>query len=896
MTSLKIATWNLDGLSPNKDEVEILLNTHNIDILLVSETHFTANSNVKIKNYEIYATNHPDGTAHAGAAVIVKSNIKHFEQPQFKKSHIQAATIGIQDRNGTFNVSAVYSPPKHKITVEQYNELFNTLGVRFIVGGDWNAKNLYWGSRLTNTRGRELKKSLEKNNLKTISTAEPTNWPSDPNRLPDVIDFFIVKGLSRLFHKIQTCLDANSNHVPVILTIGTTAINITETVKLYNKRTDWVSFQELVHQRLDLQIALKTEPDIDKAAKTITTTIQECCWQCTPVTTERPLQRKVYSESIRLKINDKRRLRRVWHTSRHPSDKAAFNKAARELKTLITEANDTALQTYLEGLTATKATNHSLWGACKNFDRPLHHKPPLRTQDGGWARSGQTKAEEFAKHLSHVFKPNNALASADELDIDSILNQDFQLDRPLKPVTPSEVIRHIKSMDDNKAPGFDLVDKKVLGKLPRKAIVYLTILFNAILRVGYFPDLWKVSLIIMIHKPGKPPHEVTSYRPISLLPIMSKLFEKCLLYRLNSALREKSIIPDHQFGFRREHSTIEQVHRVCRKIRKSFEMKEYCSSAFLDIQQAFDKVWHKGLLCKIRSLLPHPFYGILKSYISNRIFQVRESDSTSGFHEITAGVPQGSVLGPVLHTLFTSDLPQSSDTTIATFADDTALLASNKCPVKASRMLQNSLIEVEKWLAKWRIAVSVTKSTHITFTLRKEDCAPVTLNGVQLPHQDTVKYLGMHLDRRLTWQKHIKTKRDEINLRYKGLYWLMGRNSKLAMDNKILIYKTMIKPIWTYGIQLWGAACATNLMIVQRVQNNILRQISNAPWFLKTTELHEILDMATVKQEITSYGDKYKARLHKHPNQLAEQLTIPETIRRLKRKRDILDQDSQHVD
>lgn len=158
MTSLNIATWNLDGLSPNKDEVEILLNTHNIDVLLVSETHFTANSSVKIRNYEIYAANHPDGTAHAGAAVIVKSNIKHFEQPQFSKPHIQAATIQIQDRNGTFNVSSVYSPPKHKITVEQYNELFNTLGQRFIVGGDWNAKNLHWGSRLTNTRGRELKK------------------------------------------------------------------------------------------------------------------------------------------------------------------------------------------------------------------------------------------------------------------------------------------------------------------------------------------------------------------------------------------------------------------------------------------------------------------------------------------------------------------------------------------------------------------------------------------------------------------------------------------------------------------------------------------------------------------------------------------------------------------
>lgn len=108
MASLKIATWNPDGLSPNVEKVEVLLHSHNIDILLVSETHLTDNNSIHIRNYNIYSTNHPDGTAHAGAAVIVKSNIKHYEQQRFKKPHIQAASVAIDDRNGTFNVSAIY--------------------------------------------------------------------------------------------------------------------------------------------------------------------------------------------------------------------------------------------------------------------------------------------------------------------------------------------------------------------------------------------------------------------------------------------------------------------------------------------------------------------------------------------------------------------------------------------------------------------------------------------------------------------------------------------------------------------------------------------------------------------------------------------------------------------
>jgi hypothetical protein len=109
----------------------------------------------------------------------------------------------------------------------------------------------------------------------------------------------------------------------------------------------------------------------------------------------------------------------------------------------------------------------------------------------------------------------------------------------------------------------------------------------------------------MINKPEKSAHETSSYRPISLTPLLSKLWEKILLARLRPHVEE--IIPSHQFGFRKSHSTVEQMHRVYQAIRLSFERKEYCTAAFLDVQQAFDRVWHDGLLCKIKQMLPHSF-------------------------------------------------------------------------------------------------------------------------------------------------------------------------------------------------------------------------------------------------------------------------------------------------
>lgn len=307
--------------------------------------------------------------------------------------------------------------------------------------------------------------------------------------------------------------------------------------------------------------------------------------------------------------------------------------------------------------------------------------------------------------------------------------------------------------------------------------------------------------------------------------------------------------------------------------------------AFLDVQQAFDRVWHKGLLYKIKLLLPHTFYRLLESYLADRIFQVKETDCTSRFYEILAGVPQGSVLGPVLYTIFTADLPQTPGVTIATYADDTAILASSTHPVEASAKLQQSLDDINNWFDKWRIKVSASKSVQVTFTLRRETCPPVNLGGRDLPPSDSVKYLRLHLDRRLTWQKHIEYKRNEINLKYKGLYWLLGRNSKLSLENKLLIYKSVIKPVWTYGIQLWGATCNSNINKIQRAQNYILKQVGNTPWFIRNSEVHEHLSMPTVKEEIKSSSKKYKSRLEDHPNQLAVQLTIPDCISRLKQHR-----------
>ncbi|GBP68593.1 RNA-directed DNA polymerase from mobile element jockey [Eumeta japonica] len=315
---------------------------------------------------------------------------------------------------------------------------------------------------------------------------------------------------------------------------------------------------------------------------------------------------------------------------------------------------------------------------------------------GTWARSDGEKAATFADHLQKGFEPPPSNDHSVDNEIDEYLSSPNQLCLPLKHVTLYELSREIRKLKEGKCPGYDLVDATLLKQLPKKGLLLILAIFNACLRLSFYPSQWKIAQVVMIQKPGKPAHDVTSYRPISLLPVVGKLLEKIVLNRMREHLTE--IIPTHQFGFREGHGTIEQVHRLVDVIGRALENKLYCCAAFLDISQAFDKVWHSGLLYKIKKMLPHSFFPLLKSYLENRCYEVKINSDTSDMHVIRSGVPQGSVLGPVLYLIYTADLPAHASTTTATYADDTAILSTHENQDSASDSLQQHLNLIENGL------------------------------------------------------------------------------------------------------------------------------------------------------------------------------------------------------
>jgi len=336
------------------------------------------------------------------------------------------------------------------------------------------------------------------------------------------------------------------------------------------------------------------------------------------------------------------------------------------------------LQNHLSNLSPKKG---SLWKTTKQILRYKAPNIPIKKSDGNLACSDTEKADLFKLHLSNTFQPHSNISDDAHLNtVEEFLNSPLSVSLPVKPFTPNDIKYTIQKSSLNKSPGFDLITAEVARSLPKRAIVYISHIYNAILRLSYFPLLWKFSTIILVPKPNNPPDLLSSYRPISLLPFFAKILERLILKRIIPVIIENNILPDSQFGFRASHSTIHQVHRLVDAISYALEQKLYCTCVFLDISQAFDRVWHDGLLYKLKQFLPPAYYLIIKSYLIERHFQIRYGSAFSNIAVINAGVPQGGILSPILYNIYASDQPTTPFTSVADYADDKAIISINNDP------------------------------------------------------------------------------------------------------------------------------------------------------------------------------------------------------------------------
>ena len=880
LSALNILQWNANGITNNTEELKLVLAEKNIDIALISESHLTSSSKFKIFGYDCLQANHPDDSAHAGAALLISTKIPHSPFHPKSNQHMQIVATSININSIPTSIASAYFPPGSPFPAEDLSLFLQTLNHTYIIGADFNAKHEAWGCRSKNTRGRTLHNFITIKRSKVISPSSPTYWPTHANRHPDYLDFFLSNLPNHIHINISNLNDPASDHTPIILKIQAN-VPFHPFVK---KRTDWNKFRNIMSTSSSLNIKLKNPTDIDTAINTLTNNIQDSFRISSTTSATQDNSNRNTTPEIRELISQKRRARNTWQRTHYPIDKQRYNYFSNKLKSTLKKHKN---QLYTSHIQSLSPSNGSLWRKTKAL---LKHKstiPPLRYQNNNLATTDQDKSDLLANHLANTFKPHNI--SPDDthmLQVDQFISSPLPMALPASPTTPGEVLSIVKKLRNNKSPGHDLINNKIVKNLPPKTIILLTYIFNAIFRLSYFPTTWKSALIITIPKPGKQPDLPESYRPISLLPTFGKIFEKLLLKRLVNIALKQNALPSFQFGFRAKHATSHQLHRVVDHIATSLETKKYCSGLFLDVAQAFDTVWHDGLLYKLKKIFLAPYYLLLKSYLNNRTFRVKLKTTFSSTQNILAGVPQGSDIAPFLYTLFTADIPTTDNTLIGTYADDTAILSSSQDPFEASSLLQNHLNSLSLWFKSWKIKINDSKSSHVTFSLRPGDCPHITFENAIIPHSIEVKYLGLLFDRRLTWGPHLKTKRKQLNSRLHILRPLMKSN--MHISNRLLLYKSLLQPIWSYGIALWGTTKPSNTRTIQALQAICLRMIAKAPWYVTNVALHNDLQIPTIKHTAIKYYLRLHSNMEHHSNPLIAQLhtnALPDNpARRLKRE------------
>jgi hypothetical protein len=394
-------------------------------------------------------------------------------------------------------------------------------------------------------------------------------------------------------------------------------------------------------------------------------------------------------------------------------------------------------------------------------------------------------------------------------------------------LTEEEVLKELKLLNPTKAPGPDNIPTKVIKECAHELTPSITKLFNDSLSMSKVPSAWKTANITPIHKKGDK-HTANNYRPISLLPVISKVLERCLYNKIIDFLIPK--ITNFQHGFLKNRSTTTQLLHVLSNINNILDKGDQTDVVYFDLSKAFDSVPHNLLLHKLKSFgICGKLLAWLTDYLSNRLQRVTLNGSESDWLPVTSGVPQGSILGPLLFILYINDLPDilSYNTLCAIFADDTKIYRHINSH-QDHLILQRDINNIHKWSTIWGLTFNKTKCTIISLKRNNQPNEYMySMDNIRLPHTEQAPDLGITITNSLSWNSHINTITNKALKRMWFLVWTLGFNA--PQQAKLTTYIALVRSVLEYCTPVWNPTTKENIKQLETVQRKTTNYILNNP-------------------------------------------------------------------
>lgn len=845
----------MDGIRDKIDSMELLLYNENIDVACITEHNLKdfEKDNVIINNYTLSSIFCRSLYMKGGSAIFCKTsllgNVKEITSLQkfCKEKIIEVCGIDLNFLEYTLRIITIYRSPLPNNVHMFIDELDRVLSYvcsninsKIILCGDFNIDQL-----VNSVAKNELNDILSSYNILNLVNSA-TRFSNNIYNTATSIDYMCTNLKdSEVFCKVVPT--AISDHTGQILSIeAERSPTDNDVYTRFLSKNNYDMFLSNISRETWDEVYICS--NVNKAFEIFVNTLKyyiEVSFPFRKVNfkSQHCSKKDWLTKGIKISSNNLKKLYSKMIDTNDPDDILSYKKYKKIYKKVIRNSKRISNDNhYFNSENKSKAAWHIINKNVKNStNRQIKE---LKTNN-----ALVTNKKEMA-HIFNDFFINVPKALNEKLIKHNSDPSNFHINNEYPSmiigyISKQNILNIVKTLKKSNSSGMDGISTNIIKASIDYILSPLTYVVNLSLSHGIFPEILKVAKVVPLHKKGDT-NNVENYRPVSLLSTISKILEKVIFISITNFVSDNGILHEAQHGFRKGKSTNSAIYDFLNTLYEKMDSNNKCVGLFLDLSKAFDLVDHALLLIKLDAYgIRGTINNLIKSYISNRSQLVEVDGVQSDKVYINYGVPQGSVLGPLLFLLFVNDLPDIENSKqLVMFADDNSYLSAKKNISDTILDAQLMLNKFIAWFNQNKLFVNASKTVFINFTPRLKNISESYLiknNGRTIEQVANTKFLGLYLDNSLSWETHI----DAICKKISSSCFALYRLRQISSNNVMLsFYYALIYSRLKYGILFWG--CSHHSIRAFRLQKKAVRTIVGASRITSCREIFKKLNLLTL--------------------------------------------------